>query len=62
MTPIIKSDSVELGKGNMPLVQLMEMAKELNVEAAVLETHRNWIDKDPVKSLELSGQWLKGHR
>jgi hypothetical protein len=25
----------------------------------VLESHKNWIDKDPVKSLELSAKWLK---
>ena len=62
MTPIIKSDSVELGKGNMPLEKLMEIAKERGVKAVVLETHRNWVDKDPMKSLEISGHWMKEHR
>ena len=59
MTPIIKSDSVELGTGNLPLVQLKEQALKNGVECVVLESHRNWIDKDPVKSLEISAKWLK---
>jgi hypothetical protein len=24
----------------------------------VLESHKNWIEKDPVKSLELSAEWF----
>ena len=59
MTPILKQDSVELGTGNMDLDGLKEIAVDNGVEAAVLESHRNWIDKDPVKSLELSAKWLK---
>ena len=59
MTPILKSDSVELGTGNMPLVQLKEQALKNGIECVVLESHRNWIDKDPVKSLEISAKWLK---
>jgi sugar phosphate isomerase/epimerase len=58
MTPILKSDSVELGTGNMPLVQLKEQALKNGIEVVVLESHRNWIDKDPVKSLEISAKWL----
>lgn len=58
MTPIIKSDSVELGCGNMPLEELLEIAKSHYVQAVVLETHRNWIEKSPLKSMEISGQWL----
>ena len=58
MTPILKSDSVELGTGNMPLDALMEQAKQVQCEAAILESHRNWIDKDPVKSLQLSAKYL----
>lgn len=60
MTPILKTDSVELGTGNMDLCALLAQAKENSVETVVLESHRNWIDKDPVKSLELSAQWLNG--
>ncbi len=59
MTPILKTDSVELGTGNMPLVQLKEQALKNGIECVVLESHRNWIDKDPVKSLEISAEWLK---
>ena len=58
MTPILKADSLELGTGSMPLDALRELALANGVEAVVLESHRNWIDKDPVKSLELSARWL----
>lgn len=58
MTPILKSDSVELGTGNMPLEKLLETAKELGAQAAILETHKNWIEKSPLKSMEISGKWL----
>ena len=59
MTPIVKSDSVELGTGNMPLVELKEQAVSNGIECVVLESHRNWIDGDPVKGLEISGKWLR---
>ena len=58
MTPILKSDSMELGTGAMPLVNLSGKAKELGVEAVILESHRNWIDKSPIKSLECSAKFL----
>lgn len=58
MTPILKTDSAELGTGNMPLEALAEQAKRVNVEAVVLESHRNWVDKSPIKSLECSANWL----
>ena len=58
MTPILKVDSMELGTGNMDLDGLWELAAENGVESVVLESHKNWIDKDPVKSLEKSAQWL----
>ena len=60
MTPILKCDSMELGMGNMDLEGLGTVALENGVRAVVLESHKNWIDKDPVKSLERSAQWLKG--
>lgn len=59
MTPILKVDSMELGTGAMDLDRLKEIALENKVEAVVLESHKNWIDKNPVKSLELSAQWLR---
>ena len=58
MTPILKADSMELGTGNMDLDGLREIAVSNGMEAVVLESHKNWIDKDPVKSLELSAKWL----
>ena len=58
MTPILKADSMELGTGNMDLDGLREIAVQNGVGAVVLESHKNWIDRDPVKSLELSAQWL----
>ena len=58
MTPLLKSDSMELGTGNMDLLGLLALAKENGVRDVILESHKNWIDKDPVKSLELSARWL----
>ena len=60
MTPILKADSMELGTGSMDLDRMWEIAKGNGVESVVLESHKNWIGKDPVKSLELSAKWLKG--
>ena len=61
MTPILTSDSMELGCGNMPLEELVEQALAVDVDAIVLETHKNWVDKSPIKSLEVSGAWLQEH-
>ncbi len=59
MTPILKADSMELGTGNMDLEGLWRIALANGVEEVVLESHKNWIEKDPVKSLELSARWLE---
>ena len=59
MTPILKADSMELGTGNMDLEGLRDIALQNGVEALVLESHKNWIDRDPLKSMELSAEWLK---
>lgn len=61
MTPIVKSDSMELGYGAMPLEALSEKAGELGVEAVILESHRNWIEKSPVKSFEKSAVFMREH-
>lgn len=61
MTPIVKSDSMELGYGAMPLKALSEKAKAVGVEAVILESHRNWIDKSPIKSFERSAAFMKKH-
>lgn len=61
MTPILKTDSLELGTGNLPLASWLPIAKANGVEAVVLESHRNWVDKNPVKSAQVSARWLKSH-
>ena len=62
MTPILKADSMELGTGNMDLDALLAQARENGVNELVLESHKNWIDKDPVRSLELSARWLNARK
>ncbi len=59
MTPIVKQDSKELGYGNLNLQGMIKQAELSNVDAIILESHKNWIDKNPVKSLEVSGQYLR---
>ena len=61
VTPILKTDSMELGTGNMNLDSLMEQALLVNVEAVILESHRNWIGNSPVKTLQVSANYLKTH-
>lgn len=61
MTPILKSDSMELGFGNMDLIPLVEQAKTVGVDAVILESHRNWADKSPIKSFQLSVAFLNEH-
>ena len=59
-TPILKEDAAELGTGNMPLDSMMDKVRlNKRVKAIVLETHKNWIDKDPVKSLKVSAKWFE---
>ena len=59
MTPILKSDSMELGRGNLPLEALAAQARASEVDAVVLESHRNWIDKSPIKSVQVSAEFLR---
>lgn len=58
MTPILQSDSMELGYGNMNLTAMVEQAKANGVDAVILESHKNWADKSPIKSLELSAEFM----
>lgn len=58
MTPILKSDSMELGYGNMNLKELVTQALRVNVDAVILESHKNWIDKSPLRSLEVSSEFM----
>ena len=59
VTPILKTDSMELGTGNMDLDSLMAQALSVGVDAVILESHRNWVDNSPVKSLQVSAEYLK---
>lgn len=58
---ILKSDSMELGYGNMNLVELVRIAKRYGVEAVILESHRNWAEGSPVKSFQLSAAFMNAH-
>ena len=58
MTPILKSDSCELGYGNMNLEALCKQALSVGVEAVVLESHKNWVDNSPIKSLQASADFM----
>ena len=58
MTPILKSDSMELGYGNMDLVSMVTQAQKVKVDAVILESHKNWVDNSPLRSLEVSAQFL----
>ena len=58
ITPILKTDSMELGTGNMDLDSLMTQALATGVDAVILESHRNWVDNSPVKSFQLSAKYL----
>ena len=63
ITPILKEDAAELGTGNMALGTILENVRaKSKVEAIVLETHKNWIDNDPVKSLIVSAEWFRKHK
>lgn len=55
---ILKSDSMELGYGNMNLKAMVETAKKYGVKAIILESHKNWIDKSPIKSFQVSANFL----
>ena len=58
MTPILKSDSMELGYGNMNLRELVAQALSVNVDAIILESHKNWVNKSPIESLKLSAGFM----
>ncbi len=60
-TPLIDVDAVELGYGNMNLEKYAATAKKNGLEGVVLETHKNWIDKDPVKSAVMSFEFIKNN-
>lgn len=55
---ILKSDSMELGYGNMNLTAMVETAKKYGTKAVILESHKNWADKSPVKSFQISAEFM----
>ncbi|WP_419874883.1 sugar phosphate isomerase/epimerase family protein [Candidatus Pristimantibacillus sp. PTI5] len=58
---IIESGSMELGYGNMNLEALVTTAKSYGVQAVILESHTNWVDDSPIKSLQLSAKFMNEH-
>ncbi len=61
VTPILKQDSMELDTGNIDLIPLMAQAKEVNVDAVILESHKNWLEGSPIKSFQKSAEFLNQH-
>jgi len=59
MTPILKEEATELGHGNIDLDTLSEIAIENGIEGVVLETHKNWVDDDPIKSIQVSAKYIQ---
>ncbi len=55
---ILKSDSKELGYGNMDLKELVRIAKNNGVAAIILESHRNWVENSPVRSFQQSANFM----
>ncbi len=60
-TPIYKMDSMELGCGTLNLSAMAAQAKKNGIDAVILESHKNWTDNDPVKSLQISAKFLNKH-
>ena len=42
----------------MDLDSLMAQALAMDVDAVILESHRNWVDNSPIKSFQLSAKYL----
>ncbi|WP_284295230.1 sugar phosphate isomerase/epimerase family protein [Leuconostoc litchii] len=61
ITPILSQDSTELGNGNMDLNTLSDIAKQNGVKGVILETHKNWVDGDPIKSIQKSATFMNKH-
>lgn len=58
MTPILKQNAMELGYGNMDLDRLTEIAIANGVDGVILETHKNWVDNDPIESIQISAEFM----
>ncbi len=55
----IAHGDTELGTGNMNLEPMILKALSLGVDAVILEADRGWVDGDSVKSMQISGEFLK---
>ncbi len=42
-------------------LRLMEESGYDGIEAVVLESHKNWAEKSPIKSFQLSADFLNSH-
>ena len=42
----------------MNLKELVAQALRVDVDAIILESHKNWVDKSPIKSLQISAEFL----
>lgn len=58
---IVKSDSAELGLGNLPLEDYIKEAETLGVEAIIIESHQNWLENSALASLRCSMGYLRKH-
>lgn len=56
---IIKTNSVELGLGNINYEEIFDIAIENSVNSIILESHKNWINKSALESAKLSGTYLQ---
>lgn len=59
MTPILKTDAMELGFGSMNLNEYVKLATELGVTEIILEQHRNYFGGDPVASAQKSAGFFR---
>lgn len=62
LTPIIKTDEVELGCGCLPLEAFLRQDLENGTEAVILEQHKNFTHKDPIESLATSSEYLQNFK
>ena len=57
-TPIVKQTSVELGQGNLNIPEILDATQQQKCETVILETHKSWINNNPVKSAQISAEYL----
>jgi sugar phosphate isomerase/epimerase len=62
LTPIIKTNAVELGFGSLNLEAFLKQDLENETEAVILEQHKNYIHDDPIESLFTSSEYLQNFK